>query len=66
MLDRRFRLETDALHERIDIRIRLRNIARLQGQKVLFCLASEFSLDERNDLHELNRLIVADIIESVR
>lgn len=52
--------------EIVHVGIRIGNIAGLQGQQHLDRLAPQFRLDGSNVVKQLNRLVVADVVEPAK
>src|SRR5687767_9471858 len=65
-IDRRRGPETDGPCEIGDICIRGHNIARLELAKVLDRFSAKMALQEVNQLCQLDRVVVPDVVESVR
>lgn len=59
-----FRLETGCLPNRVNIRIRFRNVSGLHVEKVLFGLLAQTLFQHRDHSQEFNGFIVPDVVES--
>ena len=66
VFDRRCRPEADIAHEIVDVGASLRHIARLHLDQLDFGLGTEFLLEKRDDAGNLDRAIVADIVDPPR
>src|SRR6266542_1884720 len=66
LLDRRIRTEPELTHEIRDVGEGFRNIAGLHRHELAFRGASRRLLDQAQDLADINRAAVADVVEAPR
>src|SRR3569623_1574588 len=59
-------LESDVVHQRVEVGISGRHVPLLLRQHVLLGLLAEALFDDLDVTHQLHRLIVADVIEPIR
>ena len=64
-IDRGGRLESGVLDQGIDIGVGGRHVTRLHVEHVLFSFHSQAGFERLYHGHELDRLMVADVVESV-
>ena len=58
--------ETDVALKRIDVSECGRNVTRLHGEHIFLRFATKRLLERLNQVHEFDRLIVADVVNAVR
>lgn len=65
LFNRRRRLEVKVALQFAHIRVRLIDIARLHWQELLLCRLADGLFQHLNEVHELLRLVVADVVDLV-
>ena len=64
-LDRGFRLETEIAARRFDLGKALRDVARLQRQKLLYRRAAQQSFENGDEVEELFGTVIAEIVNAM-
>jgi len=64
--DRRGRFETDIANQIIDVSIRRGDVARLHREEVFLRRLAEAFFERLDEVQQLDRLVVADVVDLVR
>src|SRR6188472_2720673 len=64
-LDGRLRRKPHVLHQRLDVRVCRGHIPWLNRQHTLLGNAAECLLDRADEMHQLDRIVVADVVQAI-